>query len=435
VRWGLKDLLDYAVDAATVDVRTRTEGSIGQRAWQYVYAVSARNDRIAERMKLFHAAKFPLEAIDVPEMAQRNVAQLFEQQARGLALLAFDDLGGLLTFTAGGELYMARRTEITAAQLTEVKGEAREQTLDRLVLELQRSLDHFDRQFSYVGVSRMLVAPLAVDLGLERYLADNLGVPVETLDLSQVLELTGAPELRDPTRQGIGCTSSARHCGRSSPRESADQSLQPGTAPKPDFFSGSTILITLSTLCIALLLVYGVTAYLASRASEREQLSSGRLTQLQAEITRLSQEVSARKPSAQLNAELESLDALLAARNEVIGVLKSGVLGDTKGVSEYFRAFARQSIDGLWLTGFTVVGAGNDISIEGRTLRAELVPIYIQRLRREDSLRGHGFATLSVQPPTEVTLNGETRRAGDFLEFHMASRAPDAQGARAQARR
>ena len=202
VRWGLKDLLDYAVDAATVDVAHVPKDQSGNARGQYVYAVSARNDRIAERMKLFHAAKFPLEAIDVPEMAQRNVAQLFEQQARGLALLAFDDLGGLLTFTAGGELYMARRTEITAAQLTEVKGEAREQTLDRLVLELQRSLDHFDRQFSYVGVSRMLVAPLAVDLGLERYLADNLGVPVETLDLSQVLELTGAPELRDPTRQG-----------------------------------------------------------------------------------------------------------------------------------------------------------------------------------------------------------------------------------------
>jgi MSHA biogenesis protein MshI len=202
VRWGLKDLLDYAVDAATVDVAPVPKDQSGNARGQYVYAVSARNDRIAERMKLFQAAKFPLEAIDVPEMAQRNVAQLFEQQARGLALLAFDDLGGLLTFTAGGELYMARRTEITAAQLTEVKGEAREQTLDRLVLELQRSLDHFDRQFSYVGVSRMLVAPLAVDLGLDRYLADNLGVPVETLDLSQVLEFTGAPELRDPTRQG-----------------------------------------------------------------------------------------------------------------------------------------------------------------------------------------------------------------------------------------
>jgi hypothetical protein len=48
----------------------------------------------------------------------------------------------------------------------------------------------------------LLVAPLAVDLGLERYLADNLGLPVEMLDLTQVLEFAGAPELRDPSRQG-----------------------------------------------------------------------------------------------------------------------------------------------------------------------------------------------------------------------------------------
>jgi hypothetical protein len=208
----------------------------------------------------------------------------------------------------------------------------------------------------------------------------------------------------------------------------------PALLAKPDFFSGRTILITLSTLCIVLLLANGATAYLASRASAREQLSSSRLAQIQAEITRLTQELSARKPSPQLTAEMESLDALLAARNEVIGVLKSGVLGDTKGVSEYFRAFARQTVDGLWLTGFTVVGAGNDISIEGRALRADLVPVYLQRLRREDALRGRGFATLSVQPPTEVTLNGETRKVGDFLEFHMASRAPDTPGARTPAR-
>jgi hypothetical protein len=204
--------------------------------------------------------------------------------------------------------------------------------------------------------------------------------------------------------------------------------------PKPDFFTGKPILISLSALCITLVFAYSWAAWLASRAVAREQLSSGRLAQTQADIARLSQEVSGRKPSAQLTAELESIDSLLAGRNEVISVLKSGVLGDTKGVSEYFRAFARQSVDGLWLTGFTVVGAGNDISIEGRALRADLVPIYIQRLGREESLRGHGFATLSVQPPPAVSLSGETRQTGDFLEFHMASRAPDASATGRQAR-
>jgi hypothetical protein len=204
----------------------------------------------------------------------------------------------------------------------------------------------------------------------------------------------------------------------------------PALLPKPDPFSGRMILITLSTLCIALLAAYALTAYLASRAVALEQLSSGRLTQIQSDISRLSQEMSSRKPAAQLTTELENLDAQLSGRNEVIAVLKSGALGDTKGVSEYFRAFARQSVDGLWLTGFTVAGAGSDISIEGRTLRAELVPIYIQRLNKEDALRGHGFATLSVQPPPEAAANADNRKTGDFLEFRMASRAPDVAAAR-----
>jgi hypothetical protein len=207
----------------------------------------------------------------------------------------------------------------------------------------------------------------------------------------------------------------------------------PALLPKPDAFSGKAILVTLSTVCITLMVAYAASAWLAARAAARESISSGALAQIQSEVTRLSQEIGGRKPSTQLTAELTSLDALLAQRSEVIGVLKSGALGDTKGVSEYFRAFARETVDGLWLTGFTVVGAGQDISIEGRTLRAELVPLYIQRLGREDALKGHGFAALSVQPPAEHNLNGETRKSAEFLEFRMASRPADGTSSRGRA--
>ena len=208
----------------------------------------------------------------------------------------------------------------------------------------------------------------------------------------------------------------------------------PALLPKPDVFTGRTILVTLSSLTMALLAAYGITAYLAARAVALEQLTSGRLAQLQLDITQLSQQVSGRKPSAQLTAELADLDTSLSGRNEVMAVLNSGAPGDTRGVSEYFRAFARQSVEGLWLTGFTLAGAGNDISIEGRTLRADLVPIYIQRLSKEDALRGHRFATLSVHAPTDISVNGESGKGQDFLEFHMASRAPEAASTQGQSR-
>jgi MSHA biogenesis protein MshI len=201
VRWKLKDLLDYPVDAATVDVADVPVDKSGAPRSHYVYAVSARNERIAACMKAFHDAGFPLDAIDVPEMAQRNIARLFEEPGRGLAMLVFDDRGGLLTFTSGGELYMARQTDITLDQLTGMTGSARDGALDRLVLELQRSLDHFDRQFSYITLSRLLLAPLAEGAGVQEYLAEHLYVPVQTFDLSEVLDFPGAPELRDPERQ------------------------------------------------------------------------------------------------------------------------------------------------------------------------------------------------------------------------------------------
>jgi MSHA biogenesis protein MshI len=200
VRWKLKDLLDYPVDAATVDVASVPVDPAGNVRAQFVHAVSARNDQVASRMKLFHDARLPLRAIDVPEMAQRNVARLFEEPNRGLALLAFDQRGGMLTFTAAGELYMSRYTDITLDQLAAPSADTREQALERLVLELQRSIDHFDRQFSYVTLSRLLVARVPVE-GLQRHLADNLYLPVQWLDLAEGLDFSSASALRDPIRQ------------------------------------------------------------------------------------------------------------------------------------------------------------------------------------------------------------------------------------------
>jgi MSHA biogenesis protein MshI len=111
-------------------------------------------------------------------------------------VLAFDENGGLLTFTAAGELYLARRIEISRGQLLDANDSLRQQALDRLELEVQRSLDYVDRQFNYVSVNRMLVSAPRQS-GLVERLSGNLSVPVERLDLTQVLDLTAVPELAD----------------------------------------------------------------------------------------------------------------------------------------------------------------------------------------------------------------------------------------------
>ena len=201
VRWRLKDFLEYPVETATVDVVPVPADHVTAGRGRSVYAVSARNQDIESRMKMFAQARIALRVIEVAEMAQRNLAALFESDQRALAMLSFSEEGGLLTFTARGELYLSRRIEISLDQLVGSRAEMRDQLFERIALELQRSLDHFDRQFSNIPLARLLLAPLPEELGLAAYLAGNLSTPAEAVNLGDVLDFHEVPELREPAEQ------------------------------------------------------------------------------------------------------------------------------------------------------------------------------------------------------------------------------------------
>ena len=199
VRWRLKDVLDFPVDRATVDVARLPVHQAG-RAPQLL-AVAASDTVLSLRMDFFDRARLDLQAVDVPEMAQRNVAALFEEENRGLAMLALDDSGGTLTFTYQGELCAFRHIEVTTAQLHSATADRLSALFERIGLELQRSLDNFERQYSAISVSRLLLMPCPSAPGLAEYLRDYVYIPVVTADLTSVIDCEKVPELRDPALQ------------------------------------------------------------------------------------------------------------------------------------------------------------------------------------------------------------------------------------------
>lgn len=201
VRWRLKDFLDYPVEAATIDVLRVPADQAAPTRGRSVYAIAARNQDVEACMNLFAQARVDLGVIDIEETAQRNIAALFEIDHRAVAMLSFGDESGLLTFSARGELYLSRHIEISLPQLTQAQTEAREQLFDRIALELQRSLDHMDRQYSYVPVSRVLIAPLPDEVALVDYLKGNLSATVEQANLAEVLDLQDVPALADANEQ------------------------------------------------------------------------------------------------------------------------------------------------------------------------------------------------------------------------------------------
>lgn len=201
LRWRIKDMLERPVETMTLDV-VEVPGMAGRtgRARQGLVAV-ADNSLINQRMALCDDAGAMLEAIDVPEMAIRNIATLFEEPERGLAVLAFDEDRILLTFSFSGELYAVRQIEISRAKLEQADEDWRQQLFERIGLETQRSLDNFERLHSHINVTRLLVSPLPAVPGLLDYLREYLSLPVAEMDLSAVLDFTLAPELSQPERQ------------------------------------------------------------------------------------------------------------------------------------------------------------------------------------------------------------------------------------------
>jgi MSHA biogenesis protein MshI len=197
VRWKLKDQVEFPVDTAAVDLLPiPSEGRSPQ-----VFAALSPESIIAPLVQAFQAAKVPLTAIDLPEISQRNLAALFEDGGRGLATLIFDDDEGLLTFTLNGELLVVRHVEITARQLITADEERRGMLFERIALDVQRSLDNFDRSYSSIQLAHLLVASIPGVDGFLSYLRANLTVPVVPLDLSGVMDLGAVPAMLDPLRQ------------------------------------------------------------------------------------------------------------------------------------------------------------------------------------------------------------------------------------------
>jgi len=167
-----------------------------------VYAVAAKNSVISDYMtRLIDYAGAGLEVIDIPELAQRNIAAYLEQEGRGLAMLSINSHGGLLTFTSGGELYHSRRIEINSKQMYDDNSELRSGVFERLLLEIQRSLDNFERQFPYITINRLVLAPFMGREDFYDYLKAYLYIPIDRFDLSDVFEFKDQASLGDLSMQ------------------------------------------------------------------------------------------------------------------------------------------------------------------------------------------------------------------------------------------
>lgn len=199
-RWRLKDLVDFPVDSAGIDVLD-IPSDPQQRRQTLMFAVAAARAALAPLAEAGNDGGTPWRAIDVPETALRNIAVLGAKADRGEALLHVGHTHSTLVIVVHGELLMSRAIDVTLPQLTEADAALRQQARERACLELQRTLDNVERQFSHARVARLQVAPGALLNGFVEYVRELVYVPVLAFELGAVIDLSAVPELTDPVEQ------------------------------------------------------------------------------------------------------------------------------------------------------------------------------------------------------------------------------------------
>jgi MSHA biogenesis protein MshI len=204
----VRELIDFHIDDAVIDVFDAPERD--GHAARRLYTVAARRSKVVGLIELLEGAGLDLQTIDIPELALRNLAARLPEDAGGVAMIDLDRQQGLMTVTREEELYFSRRIDCGSERLLGAGADgdftpALEGMLDGLSVEIQRSLDYYERHFNQPTVAGIVLSPVP---GLApqacEYLQSRLGVPVRWLDAESDCGIDLAPTAVADSLTAIG---------------------------------------------------------------------------------------------------------------------------------------------------------------------------------------------------------------------------------------
>jgi MSHA biogenesis protein MshI len=250
-RYQIRDMLDVHVDDITLDVMRVGDGN--QKGTQHLFVVAATNSVMRGLIDLGDKMQWQMPVIDIQETAQRNLQSALARQEGLLAradaaLVLVEPRQALLTISANDELFYTRRLEVPEGFLqgplgsmadevegsavsayvpvaeyvpdysvggvaygsdySDPKGPSRAAATDqgadhdraqRFLVEVQRSLDLWDRTWSSMPLGRVRVYAGARSDELAQWLTRELGQPVVPMDVNALFpglaELQGNADL------------------------------------------------------------------------------------------------------------------------------------------------------------------------------------------------------------------------------------------------
>lgn len=198
VRWRIKDLIDYPVDEAVVELLEMPRHANPGNA-PIAYAVVTRQTEVLQQINLMKKADLQMDVIDIPELCIRNIAVLLPQDDDGVAFLHFADDCGYLTVTRRGVLHMVRRLEFGRRSLASASGDevALQERIAAISLEIQRSLDYYESHYDCRPITELILGPGSGFDSLPAALTEQLGLSVSRITFDELFSMENEISVED----------------------------------------------------------------------------------------------------------------------------------------------------------------------------------------------------------------------------------------------
>lgn len=189
VRYQAQELLDFGPDESSIDCLDVPSAVQGQAATR-VFVVAGLKKEIGRWMGLCSAAKLELRAVDIPEMALRNLSVL----AAGDSAHIYLHMGlnsSRLVIVWQRELCAFRQFELSSRAIHQATSAEIENHIEQLALEVQRTADAFGRQFHGADLSALWVSSVTRLDDVAKALALLQSLPVKRLVIEELVDWQG----------------------------------------------------------------------------------------------------------------------------------------------------------------------------------------------------------------------------------------------------
>jgi len=222
-RFQIREMVNVHIDDITLDVMQVGDGQ--QKGPNNLFVVAAKNEVVREVLALGVSLNWKVPVIDVQETAQRNLQSALAKQEGRLdradaTLLISDELQAVLTISVNEELYLTRRLDLPQGFLTMQWGadslataevavdtytpvdeyvpdyagggtlgastapDQGNERVQRFLVEVQRSLDLWDRTWSSLPLAGLRVYAGERSSELAAWLSREMGQTVGTMDMA-----------------------------------------------------------------------------------------------------------------------------------------------------------------------------------------------------------------------------------------------------------